>query len=91
MCGLHTWPDEWVLAGCLQVEGWDKPGFDASGWSTSVPVRGPAGKLVSPKMPPARKIKVRQTDGPTQHHGQTQQPTAHTHTDFCPSRSMMQP
>ena len=47
------------------VKGWDTAGYDASEWSAAVATDGPQGTLVSPKIPPVRKIKVCRTGSRT--------------------------
>ena len=38
----------------LEIEGWDKAGFDDSAWAAAVPVDAPSPKLVAQQNPPAR-------------------------------------
>ena len=45
-----------------EIDGWDRPGFDASNWQPAVPVDAPTENLEPQLMPPARVVKELDTD-----------------------------
>ncbi|MFC1607151.1 family 78 glycoside hydrolase catalytic domain, partial [Candidatus Latescibacterota bacterium] len=49
----------------LEQTGWDKPGFDDTGWQQVKMAKAPGGRLVSQKIPPVKRMKTIQPVGIT--------------------------